>query len=379
MRYFFQLGRQPEISQAEIQQVFESLDIIPLSQKIEDSFFIVETSVELDTEHLMEKLGGSIKIAKEILVLENKIEDIAMYLEQSKSVGKIQFSLSGKNAKDIALEVKKYLKEAGRSIRYIEPKNTATILHNNLVEYKTDLTIIGNSLFATVAIQPIEEWGERDFDRPGRDSRSGMLPPKLARILINLSGLHHNPHTRLLDPFCGSGTVLSEAYLSGFENILGSDISPKAIDDSKKNVEWLKHNSMVKNPAAQFQFFVSDATRLAQKIDSKSIDVIITEPFLGKPLRGNENKMMLVKQAEELKNLYIRAFRTFLEILKRNGTVIFIIPRFQFQKEWVQIKCIPEIEKIGFTVEPFTDKKNFLLYHRPGQFVAREIWKLRKN
>jgi len=379
MRYFFQLGRQPEISRAEIEQVFFSLDITPLSQKQEDSFFVVETSEELDTTALMERLGGSIKIAKEILQLENKIEDIAAYLDQSKSVGKIQFSLSGKNAESTALEVKKFLKSEGRSVRYIELKNTATILHNNLVEHQTDLTVIGTSLFATVAIQPIEEWGERDFDRPGRDSRSGMLPPKLARIMLNLAGIRTNKHTRLLDPFCGSGTVVTEAYLVGFENIIASDLSAKAIEDTKKNVEWLKQNSPIKNTAAQFQFLISDATRLGQKIDGKSIDIIVTEPFLGKPLRGSENKMMLIKQAEELKSLYTKAFKMFAEILKKNATVVFIIPRFQFQKEWVQIKCAPEIAKLGFDIEPFTEKNSSLLYHRPGQFVAREIWKFKKQ
>ncbi len=378
MHYLFELGRQPEISRAEIESVFASLEIEIQEKKQENSLFFVQTTKPLDTQMFMERLGGTIKISQEVKTIQNQIEDIASYLEQIKSVGKIEFSLHGNDGKNIALDVKKYLKAQGRSVRYIEPKNTATILHNNLVEHKTDLTIKNKILFATQAIQPIEEWGERDFERPGRDSKSGMIPPKLARILLNLSQIDTKNKATLLDPFCGSGTILCEAYLLKVPHILGSDASQKAVNDSKKNIEWIQNLNPAEGKTSTVKIFVSDATRVANTIEKESIDAIVSEPYLGKPMNGRETKFTLLQQAKELHSLYVQSFQSFSKIVKKGGTVVFIIPKFLVQKEWVSVNCISEIEKFGFSVEPLTSTKDSLFYHRPTQFVGREIWKFRK-
>ncbi len=379
MRYLFELGRQPEISRAEIECVFSSLKIEIQEKKQENSLFFVQTTENINTPDLMNRLGGTIKIAQEVCSLNNRIEDIAAYLEQVKSVGKIEFSLHGPDGKSIALEVKKYLKTQGRSVRYIEPKNTATILHNNLVEQKTDLTLWKHTLFATQAIQPIEEWGERDFERPGRDSKSGMIPPKLARILLNLSQIDTTNKATLLDPFCGSGTILCEAYLLKVPHILGSDASQKAVNDSKKNIEWIQNLNPTERKTSTVKIFVSDATRVANTVEKESLDAIVSEPYLGKPLTGRETKFTLLQQAKELHSLYVQSFQSFSKILKKGGSVVFIIPKFLVQKEWVSINCIDEIKKLGFSVEPLTSSKDSLFYHRPTQFVGREIWKFKKK
>src|SRR5205823_3602162 len=87
------------------------------------------------------------------------------------------------------------------------------------------------------AVQPFEQFSARDFGRPGRDDLSGMLPPKLAIIMINLAA--NDTISVLLDPFCGSGTILSEALLLGYKNLIGSDISEKAVADTKTNLDWI--------------------------------------------------------------------------------------------------------------------------------------------
>ena len=40
-----------------------------------------------------------------------------------------------------------------------------------------------------------------------------MLPPKLAQIIVSLSGTQ--PGQTVLDPFCGTGVVLQEALIMG--------------------------------------------------------------------------------------------------------------------------------------------------------------------
>lgn len=388
MLYLFQLGRQSEISVAELHCVFSffSLDVKILEQKNANLF--VEIKNAFDPKTLMNRLGGTMKIARYVgdirpndeMTSEEKLAEI---IESLQLDGKIQFSLTGNNAKELALETKKVLKKNGRSVRYIEAGNTATILHNSLVQKSGDFTITHHGLFVTEAIQPIEEWGQRDFGRPGRDSKSGMLPPKLARIMINIAGgkkvtLENVASQVLLDPFCGSGTILMEAILSGYKSILGADVSDKAINDTKVNTDWVLEQIETEK-LKTLKILQVDVRKSADKIGPESIDIIATEPFMGKPLRGNEQKEHLMKQAHELKTLYINAFQAFARIMKKDASIVFLIPRFKHKQEWIRINCSEDIQKLGFTVEPLSNEFPFLVYSRPDQFVAREIWKFTKK
>lgn len=374
MQYLFELGRIPELSRAEIEHVFLAQNISSTLKVYEKNILILETPDNIDIAKIMEQLGGTIKVA-EFISSETSTKAIGDSLNELQPEGKIQFSLSGNNARDLALEVKKYLKELDRSVRYVEAKNTATILHNNLVEKQGDLTFTKHGLFITRGIQPIEEWGERDFGRPGRDSRSGMLPPKLARIMINLTAA--DTTGTILDPFCGSGTILTEAMSLGFAHIVGSDTSEKALDDTRKNIEWMKSQIIDTKPTTP-KLILSAAGELHGKIAPNSIDAIAAEPYMGKPLRGTEDKSLLQKQANELKEMYVNAFKSFSKILKPGASIVFIIPRFLSDKTWIRIDCLERIQDLGFSLERLTSTEPFILYSRPGQFVGREIWKFKK-
>lgn len=376
MTYLFELGRNNELSLAEIEQVFVSEKIsYTIIEQNKQNLFLDIKETENITE-IMKRLAGTVKISMQISK-DISVESLCEYIQKTQDSGKIQFSLSGNNAKNLALEVKKELKSEGRSVRYIEANNTATILHNNLVEKNGDFTLTKNGIFVTRAIQDIEEWGERDFGRPGRDSRSGMLPPKLARILINLTGA--TKKQTLLDPFCGSGTVITEAMDIGFTHLVGTDLSPKAIDDTLQNISWMKEkHEYLQNTKIDTKIFSCDAAQLGGQLTARSIDAIATEPYMGTPLRGKELTHGVQKQARELKELYINAFKTFQKIMKIDATIVFIIPRFFVEKKWIRIECLAEIQNCGFSLERLSPESHYILYSRPDQFVAREIWKFRK-
>ena len=374
MIYAFELGHQPHVSEAEIVSVFRRLRLSYQKIKSDVSHVIIEVSNDLPAQELMNILGGTIKIAGILEKKENDITTVAEHLE-TESDGKIHFSLSGSHTKSLALEVKKYLKSRGRSVRYIEAKNAATIIHNNLIEKKGDISKIGNDWFVTIAIQDIESFTKRDYERPRTDSRSGMLPPKLARIMVNLAETPLTSH--ILDPFCGSGTVLTEALSLGYTHVSGSDNSEKAVEDSTANIGWfLKENPDKKVHTA---VYLASAEKLGNIFKNESIDAIISEPYMGKPLHGHESISVLETQARELQELYIKSFESFTSIMAKDGTIIFIIPIFKSGKEWVKIGAEKEIEKRGFKIVPFGHNHTSLLYHRENQFVGREIWKFKKT
>ena len=373
MKYLFELGHQPHISTAEVLAVLKHAQIEYKEIENKNDFFILDViATEEEIEELSKKFGAIIQVGIQI-ESEGYPQNIIVEYLSKRETGKINFSISPTNSK-LAIAIKKELKALGKSVRYVETKNTASILHNKLIESKSHFTVFQNNVYKTIYIQDIEGFTERDYYRPVTDNVSGMLPPKLSRTMINLS--ESDKDIAILDPFCGSGTVLNEALSLGFKNVVGSDLSPKAIEDTEKNVTWMIEKNNLKN--VKTNIFVAQTTELSDHLKPQSIGLIVAEPYMGKPLHGRESNIVLEQQAKELAALYIDSFLVFHKVLKADGTIIFIIPKFKFGNVWIAVRCLDEIKNLGFEITNFENGERSLLYHRPAQFVGREIWKFKK-
>ena len=112
--------------------------------------------------------------------------------------------------------------------------SSATSFHNHLTsETKIELLKVGGRYYRVIQVQNINAYARRDQERPARDAKVGMLPPKLAQILINLAGELRSGAT-VLDPFCGTGVVLQEALLMGYR-AYGTDVSERMVEYSQRN------------------------------------------------------------------------------------------------------------------------------------------------
>ncbi len=68
----------------------------------------------------------------------------------------------------------------------------------------------------------------------GREiERRGALRPAVAAMMVGLAG---EPAGTLLDPCCGSGTILSEALAVGWQHVEGRDIDGDAVTIARRNV-----------------------------------------------------------------------------------------------------------------------------------------------
>lgn len=392
--YWFVLGREPLLSLAEITA---ALSLAPGAATMINQA-CARVSHALIPETLMRQLGGTIKIGRELLDAGDNAAAYQTILQELKKIShKIHFGIStSKNLPEIAdwgKQIKKELVAEGLSVRYVAPVrghtslSSATVWHNDLVrkgrEFLIEKTNDGAfSVAITAAVQPLEEWSERDFGRPGRDDVSGMLPPKLARMLINIASAPLNG--TLLDPFCGSGTILTEALMVGYAHVTGSDLSERAVADTEKNLAWLRTH-YPERASYKVTAFVSDFRALPEKCASSSVDAIVTEPFLGPALRGRESAAQIKKNANDLLPLYLDFLAVARKLLKPGGVLVMVSPRWQAERETISFKArlVEQAKKSGLAVSallpPTLSAEPFLVYQRPGQRVAREIWRFTKN
>ncbi len=403
MKYFFVLGNHPELSLAEIYSILgNQAKYLSFAHGI----LIVEAE-NLDVQNLINGLGGTIKIGQVLGQIKNiATESKAALAEMLQAAEKPLFGVSLYGAKynflPLALTLKKELKINDRAPRFVvsrEPVLSSVVVEQNkLTKGGLEAVFIKDgSIYwygKTLAVQPFKDLSARDYGRPSRDDASGMLPPKLARLMINLAGA--DKQELLIDPFCGSGTILSEALLAGFTKIWGSDISQKAIGDAQNNLAWLKRHynldfasdSAIEthgNASLQnVQLKICDVTKLSSVIKPNSIGAVVTEPYLGPQQAG---KLEPKEAAKNLSNLYSETLKQLARILKPGGRIVMAWPVFILRKA-VYLNITPEnfglrqVQNLlpgnfKYNDLQFTPRQT-LLYGRQGQRVWREIVILEK-
>jgi tRNA G10 N-methylase Trm11 len=372
MKYFFVLGRQPEISLSELEGIFSKKAEYIYQNKV--AVFDLDKKLGID---FLEKVGGTIKFGEIIgeLTLFKEIKDFILdyfsKLDKEYFLGKFHFGFSdylgNLDTKLLGLEIKKELKEKGISCRLVVSKekvlSSVVVEQNNLLKRGVEINIIKNNNFfvlgRTLAVQPFKALSKRDYGRPARDDQSGMLPPKLAQVMLNLAKVDKD--SVIFDPFCGSGTIVSEAALLGAKKIIGSDISAKAVADSKQNLSWLG----LEDKVAVYQ---ADATLPFEFIKDGAVDAIVTEPFLGEQ-RG---RVDILRQLVELNDLYNRTIKNLYPVLKKGGRLVMIWPIFM---SYDQQGLNPNIFKFRLlsSGKNLINKRPTLVYGRPNQKVWREI------
>ncbi|MFH0840679.1 MAG: DNA methyltransferase [bacterium] len=388
MQYFFVLGNNPALSIAEIQAVLGKNKYELINQQI----LLVDLEKEISARELISQLGGTIKIGmiKDSCInhfpkILSGVEKIINNRNWNDFSGKFKFGFSAYglkvNLKSLGMETKKVLKEKKISCRWVISKepvlSSVVVEQNKMIDKGIEFVLFtfGSKVFLgqTLAVQPFKALSARDYGRPARDDQSGMLPPKLAQIMINLA--RADKKEILLDPFCGSGTVLSEAMLMGFTKLIGADISKQAIQDTKTNLQWIKKKQDIKIAPELYQ---SDARNISEKI-KQQIGAIVTEPYLG-PQRG---KVDIKKTAQELSQLYSQVLAEFEKVIKKNGRIVMVWPIWEKDKgldpKFNNWQIVAPISADLQSKELKITERNTIIYGRLQQKVWREIVILQKK
>ena len=431
------LGRQAELSVAELESVFGE-------KKIE---LISNEAAMIDTNQPpnINILGGSVKVGRIINEISfNKDWHksikylIDYYLKKWEKVDyKITLGLSyyghNQNERDIqkiGILIKQGLKKKNASLRLIPNKTKAlssAVSHHNklgLSSNKVELMIIrtkANEIIVAESIgaQNITAYAKRDQERPKRDAFVGMLPPKLAQIMINLAcgqildnklislgagatsidgtlepeskkapepfpdlerssvfngsapkSKHKN--NTILDPFCGTGVILQEAALMGFD-IIGTDISQKMIDYSEENIRWLENKYDRKiNKVLQ----PGDATKTRWP---KTIDAVVSETYLGQPFSAPPSDDKLNEVKKNCSRIILKFLQNLHAQIRSDTPICIAIPAWINKDDnLVRLQIDSSIEKLGYKKRKFSNISAPLIYRRENQIVSRELLVLKK-
>lgn len=394
----FTLGRQPALGMAELESLLGADTIAWAGPQAA----IVASEGDLNIPY--SRLGGSTRQCRLLTTLEYtdwaKIEE---YLSQSipehlqyVPEGKLKLGLShiggGIGAKQInatGLRLKKIIKAAGRSVRLVPntaPElNAGQIIHNQLTgPTGWELVLVRDGkhthVTQTIHVQDITAYTARDQKRPKRDARVGMLPPKLAQIIVNLASNQGSVSlmSTLHDPFCGTGVLLQEALLMEYD-VYGSDIEPRMIEYSEVNLQWLDQKYGVQHGGTldlHWNLSVADATSadfISHHVPPQ-IERIACETYLGRPLTTLPAPDKLAEIINDCDTIHRKFLQNVARQTRPGVRLCLAVPAWKTKTGFKHLKTLESLRDLGYNRLRFVHARNEdLIYHRPEQTVAREL------
>ncbi len=376
------LGRQPELSLAELESCYEQVS--PFSSEVA----VVKDVVDLS------RLGGALKSAEVLTELKpeqsgnlmRELERLALKQHQG-STGKLKIGLSVYGDKFLAqrlqrqlLTLKRGLKAKGVSCRIVPAGsdgvlNAAKVWHNRLdspggVEFLVCLNNRSLLIGKTTAVQNIERFTKRDREKPVRDAKVGMLPPKLARLMINLA--QAPKESLILDPFCGTGTVLMEALELGYET-RGSDLDPRMVKAAQTNLEWYSELTNTRHSV-----MVEEADAATHRWEAK-IGAVVAEIYLGEPMAQAPSDAKLERVMSEVNGLLENTLTNLASQIPSSTPLVLAVPAWFVNNRPKRLPIVDYLEKFEYNRQEFKYADQPLIYRRPEQVVGRELLVLKRK
>lgn len=425
--YIAILGRQPALGMAELEHLYGS----DQTRWFSDHSALIETN-----QFAIETLGGTQKAGRVVSTLNQadwhqaSTKIIQAYAQTWAGYnGKITlgisaygFDVSARDIQKTGIILKQKLKKSGVSLRLVpnvEPSlNTATAHHNKLglSTNKVELLVVrardGKVIVAeSTGSQNITALARRDRGRPKRDAFVGMLPPKLAQIMINLAtsgpvssrsllpmadtlepkleptsgpdsslerssvrygqereGEQKQVVTRILDPFCGTGVVLQEAALLGYA-VYGTDLSEKMIRYSRDNLNWLQDSHHIR-----FDWYLHEGDAMDTKWQ-QPIDAVVCEGYLGQPFSAPPSPAKLDQVRKNCEFIMTKFLRNIGSQITTGTPLCIAVPAWRSASgQFTHLPLVTHLADLGYREYNFTHiKKADLLYYREDQIVAREL------
>jgi len=384
--YLLVLGRHPELSRAE------------LRGKVDEIFYDEEKNLLLaenlqftnprelprgEEQLFIDQLGGTIRMAEVVGEYFDKTQLQQVIWKRIAAAEKFKcgFSVFGGGNKllsDLIFSTKSHFDKIRVENYNQENLSSGQIFQRRILQKGHEFIIWkrGESylLCETVANQNLRNYELRDRKKDFRDAKMGMLPPKLAQILLNLATQNGSEDLTIVDPFCGSGTVNIEAAIAGFKT-LGSDLNERFVEKAGENFQQMAEKFRYENTAGQFRTI--NANRCLSDVEVSN-PVIATEGWLGENFEARPDRETIHKNAGEVLDLWRGVLNHLAE--HKVQTIAGCLPAWNRagSKQTVSEKFLLHAQKLGYKPTLFANGKPTTYYEREDAFVAREVFVLKR-
>jgi tRNA (guanine10-N2)-dimethyltransferase len=325
MQLAFELsGEHETLPKAEVLACVETLNVAYEELIFSDGILVIDAPLSPESElldvlskrlgmthHIYEVKGMCVPDEKELVEVVNNA-DIETVMGEEDTFA-VRLRAEHKNSfyvkrNDLPTMVGERIKRKGYKVSLKNPSKTFVLL-------LTAQTCFFCLLLHSVNKKQFEEKKPRfrPFFLPG------VIMPKVARVLVNLSGL--NANELFLDPFCGTGGILIEAGMVG-ARIIGSDIQEKMVRGAKGNLQFFGLPGDV---------VVGDASQLP--LGDNSVDAVATDmPYGRSSFVSGSGSFNAESHSAFLERLYQHALDEIHRVLKpeRKAVIVSNSPSFHY-------------------------------------------------
>ncbi len=361
MRVFFILGRNPELSRQEILEFLKARNRTYKEILFQDNILIIQTNEGEKFD--IQEFGGVMHLGT--INLEGTPEQLKKYLEKNEVIPSDKFSYAIHGNLDTQIlkekfkhEKKKASQKHGKKLLQFQDghkqQNPKADFHIFFHELTTD-NRQPTTLFLGIASQNYSptEVKKRDMQKPVR-REALAISPRLSKILINLSGA--KPHDKLLDPFCGVGSILQEALIKKI-NVHGIDKEKQTTIDAKENLKWL-------STEYQIQAKSTIENNDSRRAPDLQFTAIATETPLGKLLKKKPSNSQARQTIQNFEAYMVPILKRLKKVKKPFAKIAITFP--VIRNFHVDATKIANRSGLKVYIQP-------ILESRSDQFISRDI------
>ena len=279
------------------------------------------------------RLAGSHKVAPVSAVIDSPsagveefVDELTLMLDEKSNLAVSAYGISEDDYDTLVRSILDGVRGSGlRKVRLLRPDNSELLAEQVLSREAVDVVAFpyqdGIALGVTCWVPDSVSLRERGTKKPTPHSDIS-LSPRLAALLVNLAGLQ--PGDVILDPFCGSGTILMEAALRSLR-CLGLDSRASRVQDARENLQW----TIGKVADRGYDIRKGDARELRRMLRETRVDGIVTEPVLLPRLEARPRTSTAREMVGQAAETYNDALGSMAEVLLPGGRIVVVVPVVQ--------------------------------------------------
>jgi SAM-dependent methyltransferase len=252
------------------------------------------------------------------------IDQLTAHLDEKSNFSVSGYGLAADEYEDLVRTLLDSLRASGlRKVRLLRPKENELLAEQ--VQSREALDVVafpyheGLGLGLTTWVPDSASMRQRGTGKPAPHSDIS-LSPRLAQVLLNLAGIREGQ--TVLDPFCGSGTILAEAYIRGLR-CLGLDSSARRVQDARENLQWSGGGR------EGYDIRKGDARELHRFLRGTKVGAIVTEPVLLQRLDARPRTVTASKMIDEAGQVYADALASMASSIRPGGRIVIVVPIIQ--------------------------------------------------